>query len=68
MLNAYRDGSVDKIKNAISTSSCVRFLDVSFSRLAAKLPNPAHELGALAVKMGVEGVDGDATDEDDDLT
>lgn len=70
LLTAYRAADADKIKYAIEDSSCARFLDIVFSRLARKLPNPKHELGAVATKMGADLPTGDTTDEDagDDLT
>jgi tetratricopeptide (TPR) repeat protein len=66
LLEAYRSANTENIKRAVADSQCVRFLDVAFARLAAKLPNPKHELANLAVKMGV-ALDGEDTD-DDNLT
>ena len=65
LLSAYREASAEKIKSALNSSSCVKFLDIPFARLAQRLPNPQHELGAVAVKMGVDEHTGDTTDEDD---
>lgn len=67
ILNAYRDANGDSIKYTVESSSCVRFLDVPYAKLARKLPNPQHELGAMAARMGAT-VPGDDTEEDDDLT
>ena len=62
LLGAYRDANVDEIKTTVAQSSCVRFLDVTFAKLAAKLPNVAHDARDVAAAMG--GADGDATDDD----
>lgn len=69
LLNAYRDADVEAIKSTVAQSSCLRFLDVAFTRLAAKLPNVAHDVARVAAEMGGQGKAGDTTDEDvdDDL-
>jgi len=68
LLNAYRDANVEAIKSIVAQSSCLRFLDVAFTRLAAKLPNVAHDVARVSAEMGGQDKAGDTTDEDvDDL-
>ena len=60
---------MEAIKSTVAQSSCLRFLDVAFTRLAAKLPNVAHDVARVSAEMGGQGKAGDTTDEDvdDDL-